>query len=63
MGPYFYDENMDLVCLIKKRTIAAYVYEDECSIPHIISINDESKLDPQKHKIVDKVEVDYFKNH
>lgn len=63
MGPYFYDENMDLACLVKKRTIAAYVYEDECSIPHIISINDELKLDPQKHKIVDKVEVDYFKNH
>ena len=63
MGPYFTDENMDLACLIKKRPIAAYVYEDECCIPHIISVNDEFKLDPQKHKIVDKVEVDYFKNH
>ena len=63
MGPYFADENMDLACLVKKRTIAAYVYEDEYGIPHAISVNDALKLNPQKHKIVDKVEVDYFKNH
>lgn len=44
MGPYFADENMDLACLVKKRTIAAYVYEDEYGILHTISVNDRNLI-------------------
>lgn len=63
MGPYFCDENMDLVCLIKKRTIIAYVYKDEYNIPHIISVNDSARLITSNAKIVDRVQVSYFPKH
>lgn len=63
MGPYFYDENMDLVCLIKKRTIVAYVYEDEYRIPHIVSVNDSARPITPNAKIVDRVQVSYYPKH
>lgn len=63
MGPYFCDENMDLVCLIKKRTVFAYVYEDEYHIPHIISVNDSARLVTSRTKIVDRVQVGYYPKH
>jgi len=63
MGPYFCDENMDLVCLIKKKTIAAYVYEDEYRIPHVVSVNDSARIIASKANIVNTVQVSYFPKH
>lgn len=60
---YFTDENMDLVCLIKKKTIAAYVYEDEYRIPHVVSVNDLARCITPKTNIVDTVQVSYFPKH
>lgn len=62
-GFYFCDENMDLVCLIKKKTIAAYVYEDEYRIPHVVSVNDSARCITPKDNIVDTVQVSYFPKH
>lgn len=63
MGPYFYDENMDLVCLIKKKTIAAYVYEDGYCIPHVVSVSDSARYITPKVNIVDMIQVSYFPKH